>query len=282
MTVVHAELKKKPMPSSSISDEVSDLLAAVLFFGADPDAPPENWSVLAARFYASAGVLLSPSEVETFFFYYIDHFGGVAAAIQNVEDMVKANVAAGTASRFQRVCAILVPNFATAPSAQKLTSSQPSTLSSSSQYIQSTRAGDAVAGAALVFGALSSTSSSTTAKPLYLRPMSPDHLLEIIQLFRAVEGFDVFEDPVGPRVVNTVMSSNNYAMVIKDPMSVSRMRQLVREGNITTLQDLECAVWKIAMNCVFFNVPEGRYPGLGRRFACACSVIIHREAGLVS
>lgn len=264
---------------STMDAELSDLIAAILFFGSNPSEPLEPWPVLASRIYAGAGVLLSPTEVEHFYFKNLLQFGGAVAAKSKVEEMVLNDVRSGK-ERFQRVCALIVPNFlsvcANVPA--KILSAATTSVSATSSSSSILQGSDVVAGAAHVFGAIPTSSSSS--KPSLSQAMTPDHLLDVIQLFRAVEGFDVFEEPVGPRVVNTVMSANNYAMVIKESMSISKIRSLVHDGQIASLQDLECAIWKIAANCVFFNVPEGRYPGLARRFAAACSVIIRREAGL--
>lgn len=227
----------------------ADLMAIVLFHDLDPSEPIHSWPLEAAKVYCVTGTLLSPSDVESFFYGFIESCGSVEAAKERVKKMIAADVTL----RFHKAC---LPLFSLHPADAQVVIKKEEDADDEKKV-----------------------GASSSFKPSMTQVSSVEHLLDVVHLFRAVEGYDVFDEPVGPRVVNTVMSGNAYASVVKQPMSLSLMRSLVRDGTISTLQQLECAVWKMAANCVFFNVPEGLYPGIARRFAAACTAIIHREAG---
>jgi hypothetical protein len=107
-----------------------------------------------------------------------------------------------------------------------------------------------------------------------------DSLLELLAVCSAVEGADVFRDPVCPR---TIMEYNQstlgpYGTTIHLPMSLSVIRAMITERRITTVSQLESRIWHIAANCVVFNAPEGSFPHLARQFAEKCSRILRQAS----
>lgn len=232
---------------------VDDVLHVIVLSSIDPNEPVDNWAPYAAQLYTACGVLLTPHDVQKRYFTILSQCGGFASAKKRAEEL-KVDLQQAMHSHGKRQ-----HPTAAASSVQ----GQGRTVSAASPQAPY------LASSAPAGGPATSSSSSIS--------VAADHLLDVVNMFRAVEGFDVFEEPVGPRVVNTVMSQHNYGMVIKQPVSISLMRSLIREGKITTITELEQYIWKMAANCVFFNVPEGPYPGLARRFAKECSAIIHRE-----
>lgn len=269
-----------PPSSSSAQASIDDVAAAVATHLVDPEDPENNnWLLLAAKVYCATGQHMSPLELESLLLKYIRSCGGFQAALSNAQSML----ASSTMSKDVTFRGDLP--FRESADAHRSNAPMNGSCTAASASAMKKEDVDEMKLAAMSRrgGGAESTrlqyhlSGGREAKQ---REMSSEHLLDILQMFRAVEGYDVFEEPVGPRVVNTVMSTNNYATVVRKPVSISSIRTSIYDGQLRTPQQLEQAVWTIAANCVFFNVPEGQYPGLARRFAAACSAIINRESGL--
>ena len=108
-----------------------------------------------------------------------------------------------------------------------------------------------------------------------------DRLLELLALCNAVDGADVFREPVCPR---TIMEYNQstlgpYNSTIRYPMSLSVIQAMIMDRRITSVAMLESRIWQIAANCVMFNAPEGTFPHLARQFATKCSQILRESKG---
>ncbi|CUG93943.1 Hypothetical protein, putative [Bodo saltans] len=276
-----------PPPPPTVSGEEA-LVPILLMHSVDPDnAEHNNWIHLAARVYCATGLHMTPTQLEGIYLAFLREHGGhaiakaKAQAIAATNQKYKSMVILVDGVQFVQEPAMFASSSSTAAAA--LSSSAGSAAghhhqkptSTKDEVIMTSRSKDAT-----------TTSSATQysigvrGREAKSREMSPGNLLDIVQMFRAIEGFDVFEEPVGPRVVNTVMSSNNYASVVRRPVSISSVRTSIYDGSIRTPQALEQAIWNMAANCVYFNVPEGPYPGIARRFAAACTAIINRESGL--
>ncbi|CAD2219238.1 Bromodomain, putative [Angomonas deanei] len=114
--------------------------------------------------------------------------------------------------------------------------------------------------------------------------LTRDTLNDLMRLIIAEPGSDIFLNPV-PH--NTMMEVHHerrgpYGDVIQQPTSLSSIKQQIarsskhyytpgteaaRSGKmILTLAQLEAALWRVAANCVMFNVPEGSYPSTARNF----------------
>jgi hypothetical protein len=276
-----------PPPAAASSSSEEGLIQVLLLQSIDPEQPDNNdWIHLAARVYCASGIHMTPAELERTFVLHLREQGGYAAAKAKAQEIASTNP-----TYKSMVMLVDGPPFV-ADSCPSTTQSIHAASSSSSSVAAAVATGagglrhkatptkEEVATRSADITASSTIYSIGAIREAKSREMSPGNLLDIVQMFRAIEGFDVFEEPVGPRVVNTVMSSNNYASVVRRPVSISSVRTAVYDGSIRTPQALEQAIWNMAANCVYFNVPEGPYPGIARRFAAACTAIINRESGL--
>jgi hypothetical protein len=271
-----------PPPAAASSSSEEGLIRVLLLQSIDPEQPDNNdWIHLAARVYCASGIHMTPAELERAFVLHLREQGGYAAAKAKAQEIASTNPA-------YKSMVMLVdgpPFVAAATQSIHATSSSSSVAAAvatgpSGLHHKATPTKEEVATRSADITSSATIYSIGAIREAKSREMSPGNLLDIVQMFRAIEGFDVFEEPVGPRVVNTVMSSNNYASVVRRPVSISSVRTAVYDGSIRTPQALEQAIWNMAANCVYFNVPEGPYPGIARRFAAACTAIINRESGL--
>lgn len=213
----------------------------------------------AAAVYAVTGLLGSPDEVaQRMALAHNNRPSAVAAATDASRKWVTQQATAAAAS----------------------SSAAPHTQQQQQQQKQASSAGKPVKGGTAA-GSSSSADAAVAAASVSVqgalaRELSVDRLLELLAYCSAVEGAEVFREPVCPR---TVMEYNQstlgpYSSTVHVPMSLALIRTMVSDRRITTVGQLESRIWHIAANCVVFNAPEGTFPHMARQFASKCSRIL--------
>ena len=248
----------------SLTDSIptNDLVLILLFSRVSPDQPFDQWSSIAAEFYDLSRVLISADDVEFLYTKTIEKHGSYQAAQQAVAEL-KQTWKKHAQSKVKR----LIPLATTSATSSKLHLASSSTSPADGTNVELGTTGN---------HALSSQ------RRLSSSPVPVERLLHTVELFRVVEGYIEFDEPVNGRIRHLISPSASYSAVVKQPMSLSMLRADIQKGIIHSWVQLEAALWLMAANCVMFNPPEGPYPSLARRFVSNCMEIVGREAATSS
>lgn len=247
------------MSSSSLSDSIptNDLVLILLFSRISPDQPFDDWLSIAAECYELSRVLIAPDDLEFLYTKTIEKHGSVHGARQAIAELRQHWKKQAQA---KKRLVVVTSSTSASPSREAGASSSSSSSPNQQQQQQD-----------LARRHLS-----------FHQTVAPERLLHTVELFRAVEGFMEFDEPVNGRIRHLITPSAMYSAVVKQPMSLSLIRQDIQKGEIGSWGQLEAALWLMASNCVVFNPPEGPYPSLARRFVHNCMEIVCREAAASS